>query len=122
MNNGKYQQWLEPEKLILVKGWAMDGLSDKEIAHNIGIGLTALYDWKKRFPKFANVLKVSKGVADNIVQNALFEAARSGNVTAMIFWLKNRKPAQWRDRPAAVESMDIEDMKPLADLLGEPIE
>lgn len=37
MAKGKYQKWLEPESLILLEGWARDGLTDKQIAKNIGI-------------------------------------------------------------------------------------
>lgn len=46
-------------------------------------------------------------VADYIIENALFKAAKEGNVTAMIFWLKNRKPHQWRDRPKEAEDNDL---------------
>ena len=34
-----------------------------------------------------------------MVENALFKNAIEGNVTAQIFWLKNRKPDKWRDKP-----------------------
>lgn len=119
---GKYQEWLEADKLTLLQGWARDGLTDEQIAHNIGINKVTLYEWKKRFPNFANALKKGKAVIDYYVENALLKRALGGDTTAQIFWLKNRKPAQWRDRPSTPESTDIEDMKPLADLLGEPIE
>jgi len=97
-------------------------LTDEQIAHNIGITYTTLYDWKNKFPEFAKALKKGKEVVDYAVQNALLKKALGGDTVAMIFWLKNRKPSQWRDHPVAVESMDTEDMKPLASLLGEPHE
>ena len=37
------------------------------------------------------------------VENALYKAAINGNVTAMIFFLKNRRPDKWRDRKEANE-------------------
>ena len=37
MANGKYEQWLEPEGLTLLEGWARDGLTDEQIANNMGI-------------------------------------------------------------------------------------
>ena len=37
-----------------------------------------------------------KGLAE--VSNSLFESATGGNVTAQIFYLKNRLPDDWRDR------------------------
>ena len=119
---GKYKEWLDQDKLTLLQGWARDGLSDEQLAHNIGINTCTLYDWKNKYPEIAKALKKGKEIIDYYVENALLKKALSGDTVAMIFWLKNRKPAQWRDRPAAVESTDIEDMKPLADLLGEPIE
>lgn len=105
-----------------MQGWAQDGLTDEQIAHNIGISEVTLYDWKNKFPDFAKALKKGKEVVDYAVQGALLKKALGGDTVAMIFWLKNRKPSQWRDRPAAVESMDIEDTRPLADMLGEPHE
>ena len=37
MANGKYQEWLEPEGLLKIEGWARDGLTDEQIAHNMCI-------------------------------------------------------------------------------------
>ena len=93
-----YEDWCTPERLIVIRGWAMDGLTDEQIAHNIGIGRTTFYKWRKEHPEFAQAIAVSKAVADREIENALFKAARKGNVTAMIYWLKNRKPDEWRDR------------------------
>ena len=36
---------------------------------------------------------------DYEVENALLKRALSGDTTAQIFWLKNRKPEKWRDKP-----------------------
>ena len=44
---GKYQKWLEPENLILLEGWARDGLTDEQIAHNMGIAYSTFKEWKK---------------------------------------------------------------------------
>ena len=45
---GKYQKWLEPEGLLLLEGWARDGLTDEQIAHNMGVTAKTLYEWKNR--------------------------------------------------------------------------
>ena len=119
---GKYREWLEPDNLTLLQGWARDGLIDEQIAHNIGISYTTLYDWKNRFPEFAKALKRGKEVVDYYVENALLKKALSGDTVAMIFWLKNRRPDKWRDRPLSNDAMDVEDLQPLADKLGEPNE
>ena len=99
MAKGKYEYWLTKEGLTLLEGWARDGLTDEQIAHNINITTTTLYDWKKRFPDFSDALKKGKEVVDYKVENALFQSAMEGNTTAQIFWLKNRRPDKWRDKP-----------------------
>ncbi len=98
MAKGKYQKWLEPENLILLEGWARDGLNDEQIAKNIGVNVSTLYDWTKKYPEISESLKKGKEVVDFQVENALLESALDGNTTAQIFWLKNRRPDKWRDR------------------------
>lgn len=95
----KYQDWLEPDGLTLIQGWARNGLNDEQIAKNIGISESTLYDWKKKYPDFSKALKRGKEVVDFEVENALLKSALSGNTTAQIFWLKNRRPNSWRERP-----------------------
>lgn len=95
---GLYNEWLTPEALLKVEGWARDGLSEKQISHNIGISETTLNDWKKRFPEFLEAIKKGKEVVDYEVENALLKSALDGNVTAQIFWLKHRKPNYWSDK------------------------
>lgn len=99
MAKGKYQEWLEPDGLILLEGWARDGLTDEQIAKNIGITSTTLYDWKKKHSKISEALKKGKEVVDYAVENALLSAAMEGNTAAQIFWLKNRRPDRWREKP-----------------------
>lgn len=96
--NGKYKQWLTKEGLLRIQGWARDGLTDEQIAKNMNIGLTTFYEWKKRYPEFRESLKENKDVVDRKVENALLKNALNGNVTAQIFWLKNRKPNEWREK------------------------
>ena len=94
----KYEYWLEEDGQLLLSAWARDGLTDEQIADNMGIAPSTLYDWKKKFPEISETLKKSKEIADIEVENALHGAALNGNVTAMIFWLKNRRPDRWRDK------------------------
>ena len=106
MANGKYQKWLEPDGLLLLESWARDGLTDEQIAHNMGICRDTLIQWKKRFPDISDTLKKGKDVVDVEVENALLNLAKQGNITAIIFWLKNRKPDKWKDKPTT-ENTDI---------------
>ena len=43
MAHGKYKEWLSEENLALLEGWARDGLTDEQIAHNVGITAKTLY-------------------------------------------------------------------------------
>lgn len=94
MAKGKYEKWLTPDGLTLLQGWAREGLTDEQIAHNIGITAKTLYEWEKKYSKICEALKKGKDVVDFEVENALLKNALGGNVTAQIYWLKNRK----RDR------------------------
>ncbi|RYM02789.1 helix-turn-helix domain-containing protein [Sporolactobacillus sp. THM7-7] len=120
MAKGKYEKWITEEGLIKIQGWARDGLSNEQIAHNIGINPDTLYAWIKKFPEISESLKKGKEVVDREVENALLKSAlgfkftedavtnkgdvvevekyEKPNVTAQIFWLKNRKKDVWKDK------------------------
>ena len=72
---GKYQEWLEPDSLLKLQAWARDGLTDEQIASNMGVAKTTFYDWKKKYPNIANSLKRGKEVIDIQVENALLKRA-----------------------------------------------
>lgn len=96
---GKYEYWLSQEGQVLLQGWARDGLTDEQIAKNMCISSSTLYEWKKKYPEVSESLREGKEIADYLVENALFKNALAGNTTAQIFWLKNRKRDKWRDNP-----------------------
>ena len=103
----KYDDFIDRKGLVLVEGWARDGLTDLQIAKNIGIQQSTFYDWKLKHAEFSEALKRSKDVAVYEVENALFKKAKMGDVTAQIFWLKNRKPKQWRDKVSFVDETQL---------------
>lgn len=107
------------------------GALDAEVARQFGIGIRTLYEWKVRHPQLSQALTRAKAVADERVENALFQRATGytfereklmtisrgegrgsevvrvlveehvlPDVTACIFWLKNRRPQEWRDMKA----------------------
>ncbi len=86
------------DKLVLVEGWARDGLTNEQIAEKLGINPDTLYKYQKEYPEFSEALKKGKEHIDYEVENALLKSALSGNITAQIFWLKNRKPNRWKDK------------------------
>lgn len=129
------------EMLVKIQGWARDGLSETQIAENLGISFASFRRYKKISPTIATVLKNGKEVADREVENALYKNAtgyeyeetteeRKFNPTtqqfemvvtkivhkkvlpqtpAQIFWLKNRKPTEWRDKRIIEDHLNVAD-------------
>lgn len=127
MAKSKYEYWLSPDGLTLLGAWARDGLTDEEIAAKCGVSRSTLAEWKKRYPDISDTLKKGKDIVDSEVENALLkralgyeykevmtEESEDGfkrrvttkqvlpDVTAQIFWLKNRRPDKWRDKPEVI--------------------
>ena len=94
----KYEYLLAHEVLLLLEGWARDGLTDEQISENVGIVPSTLYRWKNEYEEISEALKKGKEVVDYQVENALLRNAIKGDTTAQIFWLKNRRPDKWRDK------------------------
>lgn len=72
---GKYEDWLTPDGLLLIRGWARDGYADKQIAANIGISETSFGTWKKRFPVISDALKKGRRPVIEEVEDALYKGA-----------------------------------------------
>lgn len=123
MAKSKVDKWRTKEGLLKLSGWAMDGLVDEQIARNCGISRSTLNEWRKKYPDISDTLKRAREVADREVENALYKSAIGHketvkkffkvndelveaeeeiyyppNVTAQIFWLKNRKKDVWKDK------------------------
>ena len=71
----KYEYWLTADGLTLLEGWARNGLTDEQIAHNCGITAKTLYEWKIRHGEISEALKKGKEVVDLEVENALLKRA-----------------------------------------------
>lgn len=120
---GRPKAWdriMDDSKLILVEGWKRDGLSDKQVAQNLGISYTLLKEWKKDYPTFMTAIKKGKEVSDYELENTLHKRAigyyykeealtsmgevveitkyEHPNPTSLIFALKNRLPNKYRDK------------------------
>lgn len=73
MAKSKWEQ--VKDKLVLVEGWARDGLTDIQIAENLGISKDTFYEYKKKYTDFSDSLKRGKEVVDYEVENALLKRA-----------------------------------------------
>ncbi len=112
--------WQSPRYLTLLRGWARDGVSDREIARRMGIKPLTLTLWRKRYPAIGGALSLTGEMTDYQVEDALLKAALgyrcveekteqsdkgdklvttekevSPSVTAISLWLKRRKPEVW---------------------------
>lgn len=99
------------------------GATDKMMADFFEVSEQTLNTWKKEHPEFLESLKKGKEEADAEIAKSLYHRAKGyshpdlyitqhqGEIikekitkhyppdpTAMIFWLKNRHPEQWRDK------------------------
>lgn len=125
--------WETDDKLTLLQGWARNGLTQEQIAKNVGCASTTLSSWKSKSEKISEALKKGAEVVDLEVENALLKRAlgyKSQNkqtfinvnakgqksqrvivtenevppdTTAIVFWLKNRRPDKWRKMAPAFE-------------------
>ena len=88
---GMSADWLTEDGLTLVEGWARDGLTDEQIFKNIGISETTFYEWRNRFPEFAEALKRGKAPVDYHVENALYKKATG-------YTVKLKKPIKVKEK------------------------
>lgn len=114
-----------PEFVDQAKELCANGATNDQLAEAFGVSKQTLYNWRASHPEFLDAIKLNKEVADELVERSLYERAtgyvhdsvkifcdaKTGEVTqvpyreyfppdptSMIFWLKNRKREQWRDR------------------------
>lgn len=83
MAKSKVEYWLTEEGLTLLEGWARDGLTEEQIAKNIGISVKTLYNWKTKQLLIFQAIKKGKEVVDFEVENALLKRALGYNATVL---------------------------------------
>ena len=89
----------DPETMLpTIKDMALAGKTYDEIAAELGIYRSTLSSWRLRYPDLKDALNSWREEADDRVEDSLYRMALTGNSTAAIFWLKNRKPKEWRDK------------------------
>lgn len=75
MTRASHKDWHSKEQLEKLQGWARDGLTDEQIAKNIGCHVSTLYDWKDKYSDISEALKKGKEVVDVEVENSLLKKA-----------------------------------------------
>jgi hypothetical protein len=123
MAGGRPSKFNEQLKTIVLR-LSEKGLTDPAICEVIGIDQKTLLNWKKANPEFFLALKNAKNIVDDEVEDTLLNRALGRisikkekafvingivekvklieqvppDVTACIFWLKNRQPDKWREK------------------------
>lgn len=112
-----------PEMLTQVEKLCMLGAKDTELADFFEVAESTINEWKITHPEFSESLMKGKQLADAHVAHSLYKRATGyehedvdikmyegqiietslikhypPNPTSMIFWLKNRRPKDWRDK------------------------
>ena len=131
MNENGRPSKFEQVKDMLYK-MASYGMTDKQMADVVGVSEQTVNNWKLKDPNFLESLRAEKEIADARVERSLFERATgyshaedkifndngtplvvptvkhyAPDTTAAIFWLKNRKPREWRDKQEVEHSGEV---------------
>lgn len=114
--------YYKKELLREVFNYTCLGATDQQLADCLNVDINTIDNWKRTKPEFRQIVEKGKTEADALVVKSLFHASigyshketiyfqHQGkilsqetikhyppNPTAMIFWLKNRRRAEWAD-------------------------
>ena len=92
---GRPSVTLDPDQ---VQDLAARGLSYEQIALSLGINFKTLLSHRRNREEIQEAIDHGRAKGLKEVSNALYQAATNGNITAQIFYLKNRDPENWKDR------------------------
>ena len=116
------------------------GATDQQLADAFGVSEQTINTWKKKHPDFLESLNKGKEFADALVAESLYKSAMGlhkiseevntdggvitlertipPNISAQIFWLKNRQPKKWKDKVERKEDVNV-NVLPSAEVLDE---
>lgn len=100
MPAGRPQFKVTDEVLKKVEKFASLGLTEAQIARNLGIARQTLISKKKQYSEFLDAIERGKAKGISMVSNAVFDSAMAGNVSNQQFYLKCRAPDQWKEKQA----------------------
>lgn len=122
------------------------GATDEDLADFFEVSIRTIANWKSEHAEFLQALKAGKEHADARVERSLYQRAVGytydavhfssyqgdvteteyrehvpPDVTAQIFWLKNRRPDLWRDKQIQeVTGADGGPLVPIINITGRP--
>lgn len=99
---GRFATDYKPEYVEVARAATQLGATMNDLAGVFKCTLRTIHNWRAQYPDFAEAIRVGKDIADervvaSLYQRAVGSATRAPNVVACIFWLKNRRPEEWRD-------------------------
>lgn len=93
-----WQDTRDPARAKAIIDSLLGGATLREAAGHAGIHKSTLCRWIGEDAEFREQVNEARTMADDPVEWALYDNAVCGDTTAEIFWLKNRRPARWRDK------------------------
>lgn len=74
-------EWTTEDSLLRIKGWARDGLTNKQIAETkIGITERTFCDWKKKYTSISSALKEGRAPVDTEIEDCMVRSAKGFKV------------------------------------------
>lgn len=132
MAKSKYEPYVLP-RFDEIRKWLEDGLTERQIARNLGVSKTSFEAYKRKHPDFLALIKRGRGALIRELENALVKRAlgyeyieektyvkkdADGNETkyverttkhmapdvgALAILLKNKDKENWTDNPQMIE-------------------
>lgn len=124
-NTGRPSKYNPETHLVIAQALAKRGLTIVQLAESLDVAPSTVNKWMVEHPEFSEAIKEARDISDESVEASLFQRATGYSVkavkvfmpagasepvyapyvehyppdpTSMIFWLKNRKPKEWRDK------------------------
>ena len=104
---GKYETQIRPH-LALIRRKLAQNVTIAELVSELGVSRTTFNRLRKQHPELGELFQEAASSADDQVEAALLRRATGyeksdgkevpPDVRAAVFWLKNRRPGQWKDR------------------------
>jgi hypothetical protein len=136
-----------PEAVRIILDLVAKGKTEHEISEITGLSRSTLWSWKVKDWEFSEQLKDSKDFASQLVEASLFKKAmgfehkitqqsvtKDGQVidydqtlyippsdTSIIFWLKNQRNGEWKDRREEDHTITLKKEEALRELSTEEL-